>query len=440
MTKHSGNIFLDIVADNRKGIAKGIYSICSANHDVLEACFKQAKDNDSLILIESTCNQVNQYGGYTGMKPADFAGFVHSIAAQADFPDERLLLGGDHLGPNVWQLLPASEAMARAQVLIANYVKAGYRKIHLDTSMFCSDDRGDRSKSLSENIVALRTTGLCKVAEETWKKYIGPHPALIYILGTEVPAPGGIRENEETINPTKPEDVNATILVFKKHFFEAGLSDAWDRVTGLVVQPGVEFGDDKVFGYKRNAQSLSSQILRYNNLVYEAHSTDYQSEKNLKAMVEDHFCILKVGPWLTFAYREAIFALEAMELEIMGHNHHDLSKLSQTLEKSMLKTPEYWNSYYKGDENEKLLKRKYSFSDRSRYYWPDPEVEEARKKLYSNLMRINIPVSLLSQFMPREFYQVCNGETINNPYDLVRSHIRTIAGIYARACGMESNI
>jgi len=81
MTKNAGKIFLDIIAGNRKGTEKGIYSICSSNREVLEACFKQAKLDNSLILIESTSNQVNQFGGYTGMKPADFAGYVHSIAA-----------------------------------------------------------------------------------------------------------------------------------------------------------------------------------------------------------------------------------------------------------------------------------------------------------------------------------------------------------------------
>lgn len=193
MTNIADDIFLDIVAKNRKGLAKGIYSICSANREVLEACFRQAKDDDSIILIESTSNQVNQFGGYTGMKPDDFVGYVHSIQALTGFPGEKLLLGGDHLGPNAWQLLPAKEAMSRAMVLITDYVKAGYRKIHFDTSMFCSDDTGDRSKPLSEDIVALRTVSLCKVAEETCKKYFSHDRDLIYIIGTEVPVPGGAR-------------------------------------------------------------------------------------------------------------------------------------------------------------------------------------------------------------------------------------------------------
>ena len=437
MIKNAENIFLEILAGNRRGTAKGIYSVCSAHHEVLKACFKQAKDDNSLLLIESTSNQVDQFGGYTGMKPMDFVRYVYSVAEQIGFPKEMILLGGDHLGPNPWQDLPEKEAMAHAAVLIEEYVRAGYRKIHLDTSMFCADDKGDRSKTLADEIVASRTLKLCQVAENTWKKYISPVPGLIYIIGTEVPVPGGARKKEETVHPTKAEDAAATLAVSKKHFLNAGMSDAWERVSGLVVQPGVEFGDDQVFKYQRGkTKALSNKILEYKNLVYEAHSTDYQSEAGLSAMVEDHFCILKVGPWLTFAYREGLFALEAIELEMLGKNHPGLSKLGITLEKVMVKEPGYWKSYYQGDENEKFFKRKYSFSDRSRYYWHDQELEDAKKRLFINLTHYRIPLSVLSQFMPVQFYQVGEGKIAICPEDLVQSHIRTVAGIYARACGL----
>jgi D-tagatose-1,6-bisphosphate aldolase subunit GatZ/KbaZ len=103
----------------------------------------------------------------------------------------------------------------------------------------------------------------------------------------------------------------------------------------------------------------------------------------------------------------------------------------------MIKKPGYWESYYQGDENEKLFKRKYSFSDRSRYYWSDQEVENAKKKLIKNLKRTKIPLSLLSQFMPDQFFQVCAGTTTPDPLDLVHSHIQTVTDIYARACGLR---
>ena len=434
-------LFLDLIAANRNGEAKGIYSVCSANPDVLEACFQQAKNDETLLLVESTSNQVDQFGGYTGMKPADFVRFVHSLATKVGFPQEMILLGGDHLGPNPWKNLPAEKAMDNAKTLIREYVKEGYQKIHLDTSMMCADDSGDKRKALDDEVVAARAASLCRVAEDTWKKYGQGTSKPVYVIGTEVPVPGGAQEVENEVIPTTPEDAEKTIYVTRKHFMEAGLQDAWERVVGVVVQPGVEFGDDWVFGYNREkADDLSKKIMQFDGLIYEAHSTDYQAESKLKQLVEDHFCILKVGPWLTFAYREALFALETMEIEIMGKGNPNLSGLRYTLDKVMTQNPVYWGKYYHGTDEQQAFKRKYSFSDRLRYYWPENEIEVARKKLLENLRINKIPVSLLSQWMPVQFYQVCEGLIEPEPQQLVHSYIQIVTGIYSRACGLNKNI
>jgi len=436
--KSARDIFLDLMADNREGKKTGIYSVCSANADVLEACFKQAKADGTILLVESTSNQVDQYGGYTGMKPSDFVSYVFTIARKVGFPEGMVLLGGDHLGPNVWQDLSAAEAMANAKVLIEEYVKAGYQKIHLDTSMFCADDQGDKTKPLPDEVVAERAANLCRVAEDAWAKYRKDSPKPIYIIGTEVPVPGGAREEEDEVIPTTPADAAQTIAVTKKHFTNTGLTDAWERVVGVVVQPGVEFGDDQVFKYQREkANGLSEKIMEFDHLVFEAHSTDYQTESHLRALVEDHFCILKVGPWMTFAYREALFALESMEIEILGKEHKNLSKLRETLENAMMEEPKYWEKYYPGDEKLRYFKRKFSFSDRLRYYWPMAGLDTARNKLFENLTNHRIPSSLLSQFMPVQFYQVCEGSITTDPKELVHSYIQIVAGIYSRACGLS---
>ena len=56
-------------------------------------------------------------------------------------------------------------------------------------------------------------------------------------------------------------------------------------------------------------------IEQYDRLIFEAHSTDYQTPAALAALVRDHFAILKVGPALTFALREALWALDCIERE-----------------------------------------------------------------------------------------------------------------------------
>jgi D-tagatose-1,6-bisphosphate aldolase subunit GatZ/KbaZ len=288
---------------------------------------------------------------------------------------------------------------------------------------------------LDDEIVAVRSASLCRVAEDTWKKYRERTPKPVYIIGTEVPVPGGAQEEENEVIPTSPGDVEKTISITRKHFAEAGLSDAWERVAGVVVQPGVEFGDDRVFGYQReNAEDLSSKIMQFDRLVYEAHSTDYQAESKLKHLVVDHFAILKVGPWLTFAYREALFALESMEIEIMGKGRQECSYFRATLDQAMLENPAFWKKYYHGTDEQQAFKRKYSFSDRARYYLPVAEVESSRATLFENLRKHKIPVSLLSQFMPVQFYQICEGQIEPEPQQLVHSYIQIVAGMYARAC------
>ncbi len=116
----------------------------------------------------------------------------------------------------------------------------------------------------------------------------------------------------------------------------------------VVTQPGVEFGDREVFEYNTTKSTeLTKFIENYDNLVYEAHSTDYQSPKSLKDLVLDHFAILKVGPALTFGLREILFKLEKIELELSRSNTSvKLSYLSEIVENEMLKNPKYWIDHY----------------------------------------------------------------------------------------------
>jgi D-tagatose-1,6-bisphosphate aldolase subunit GatZ/KbaZ len=326
------DIFREILMSNKKGRRTGIYSVCSAHEAVLKAGMLQAKEDNSILLIESTSNQVNQDGGYTGMMPRDFVDLVTGLAQEMEFESSMILLGGDHLGPNAWQDLPSKEAMARANILVHGYIKAGFQKIHLDASMFLADDHGDRTKPLADEIVARRAAELCASAEQAWENFRKGCPKPLYIIGTEVPVPGGARQ-DEAVKVTLPEDAAKTIAVAKKAFYDRQLQSAWERVCGVVVQPGVEFGDDRVIDYNHEAtRDLSNEIKNHENFVYETHSTDYQTPQALAQMVPDHFCILKVGPWLTFAYREALFALAEIEKHLYEHSPDSQSFLRKRLE------------------------------------------------------------------------------------------------------------
>ena len=418
---------------NLRSDNKGICSLCSANEHVLTAAIKNAISDQKELLIESTSNQVDQFGGYTGMTPDKFVNYVRDLAAATGFSLDHLILGGDHLGPNAWQKEPANSAMEKACELIHQYVKAGYTKIHLDTSMRCEGDPGHPGEPLDVTIVADRAAKLCKIAENA-----GSEPQrLEYIIGTDVPIPGGAKEQLSDIRITPVNEVEETIEITRKAFYKLGLKDAWERVVAVVVQPGVEFGDTAVIEYDREkALTLSRTIEKYDNLFYEAHSTDYQTKNALRQMVEDHFRILKVGPWLTFALRETLFALDSIEHELYSDKKDvNLSGLVDMIEQQMLENTRYWSAHYHGDQTQLKLARKYSYSDRIRYYWPDTRIQKSLNQLIENLSRQKIPLNILSQYLPLQYEAIREQKLQNRVLDLIDFGITQVLNIYSYATG-----
>lgn len=396
----------------------GIPSFCTANELVIEACLKQALRFDDCVLVEATANQVNQFGGYTGMKPADYRDFVYRIADRAGFPREKLILGGDHLGPLTWQNEPEESAMAKSVELVKLFVSAGFKKIHLDTSMRLASD--SRDEALSTETIARRGAILYEACEEAYQtlKASNPNEARpAFIIGSEVPIPGGAQEAEDSISVTEPEAVEETLRIYREQFEKRGLGDAFDNVIGVVVQPGVEFGDSEVFAYDRaKAAKLTAAMKNHPNIVLEGHSTDYQSPEALKQMVEDGIAILKVGPALTFALREGLFALSEIEKLLVPEEKR--ANFIETLESAMLADPGNWKKYYSGTEREQAVKRKFSFSDRCRYYLAKEEVQRSISTLLENLSAVEIPLSMLHQYLPNQYEKVRSGALRNGAREL----------------------
>ncbi|WP_237932152.1 tagatose-bisphosphate aldolase subunit KbaZ [Buttiauxella sp. S19-1] len=416
------------VADHKQDSRCGIFAVCSAHPMVLEAAMRHAREAKSLLLIEATSNQVDQNGGYTGKTPQDFREFVESMADQYHFPRENLILGGDHLGPNRWQGLNAEEAMRNADELIRCYVTAGFKKIHLDCSMSCADD----PVPLTDTIVAMRAARLAKIAEQTCAEKFGESD-LVYVIGTEVPVPGGAHETLAELAVTTPQAAKATLEAHRHAFELQGLSDIWPRIIGLVVQPGVEFDHTQVIDYQPEKSLFLSQMIEaFDTLVFEAHSTDYQTPQALQQLVQNHFAILKVGPALTFALREALFSLAAIEHELRPA--HKCSGLREVLENVMLEQPEYWKHHYHGNTSDCRLARGYSFSDRVRYYWPDRDIDEAYSNLVTNLAGESIPLPLISQYLPLQYAKVREGKIAATPHELIIDHIQDVLHQYHCAC------
>jgi D-tagatose 6-phosphate 4-epimerase len=416
-----------LAEQRRRGEARGATSVCSAHPWVIETALAARA---APVLIEATCNQVNQEGGYTGMTPGDFRRFVEEIADAAGIPRAGLILGGDHLGPNPWRHLVAEEAMRRAETMVAAYVEAGFSKLHLDASMGCLGE----PPAVEEEVVAARAARLAAVAEITAARTGGDPP--IYVIGSEVPPPGGATHSLDAIEPTRPEAARATIGEHRRAFAQAGIGYAAARVVAVVVQPGVEFDHERVVPYRpEKARALGSVLEGEPRLIFEAHSTDYQPPESLRALVDDGFAILKVGPALTFALREALYGLDRIAAE--RDPAWSARSLEARMERLMVAEPAHWARHYRGSARDERLMRHFSLSDRIRYYWPAPAAKAAVAELIGVLDAESIPETLVSQFLPCCYDAVRSGAVAPKARALVEAAIRQALDPYISATAAD---
>ncbi|MBC5648533.1 class II D-tagatose-bisphosphate aldolase non-catalytic subunit [Christensenella tenuis] len=412
------------------------FSVTCANEFVIRVAMKHAKKHGRPFLVEATVNQVDQFGGYTGMKPADYAGMIGRIAKEVGMDLGQVVMSGDHLGPFTMQDKDEEEAMAYSRELVREYVKAGFRKIHLDTSMRLASDPQDRP--LADEVSTRRAVELAKVSEEAYAQSAGDTPwsyRPVYIIGSEVPVPGGT-EDEEELEVTKPESLVHTLDSYREAFLAASLPQVWDDVKCVVAQIGVEFSDEAVHDFDfEKAQALAKAAAGYGKVTFESHSSDYQTAANLKDMVASGVGILKVGPELTFVYREGLYALEQAEQELIAaYPGMQPSNFAETLERVMLTAePNYWIKYYHGTPEQQKIKRKYSFSDRSRYYLTNPEVHASIERLMENTGRMDIPLTLISQYLPVQYERIRAGLIGKRAQELLEDKVNCVLDRYTSA-------
>lgn len=404
-----------LIERNRAGSAEVLPSVCSTQPEVLTAALLLARELSSLLLVEATSNQVNQFGGYTGMKPAELAERLTALVGRLGLDPQRLVLGGDHLGPQVWRRETAATAMKSAADLVRTYVRAGFHKIHLDCSEPCADD----PRPLPPALCAARAAELAAECERAATS----RSDLAYVIGTEVPRPGGALAEEEALRPTKPADA-AEVIELHRQAFTRMAPAAWERVAALVVQPGVEFSPDHVVHYDAaGAGGLAQALEGRPRMCFEAHSTDYQRPQALAALGAGHFAILKVGPALTDAYRRALYTLDAMSGALDKHGVR--RALADVMEQLMLSEPRHWREHYHGTEAECRWLRHHSYADRVRYYWPQPAAREAVTALYDHVDALRPPLYVLRDYFDPELIERAE-------------RLRTAAGGLARALVLAS--
>jgi D-tagatose-1,6-bisphosphate aldolase subunit GatZ/KbaZ len=359
------------------------------------------------------------------MQPAEFAALAYELAQVEDCPKDLIALGGDHLGPNPWREKPAEAAMTEAEKMVAAYVGAGFCKLHLDASMGCAGE----AHALDDATTAARAARLARVAEDTAKLRDLAPP--LYIIGTEVPPPGGADHALTTIKLTSPNAARQTLALHEEVFKKNGLSDAFARVIGLVVQPGVEFGNQNTIRYDRSkARPLSAILNHHKQIIFEAHSTDYQGTEPLAQLVADGFPILKVGPELTFVMREALYALDLIASDLMPD--YGNRPLYTAMEALMVAQPESWNRHYGGGDAAQKTLRHYSLSDRIRYYWATEPAQTAVTHLFDILRDRKIPLPLIWQHLPQG--DAFAGKPLV-PEDVVIWRIMRALKAYQVACG-----
>lgn len=407
---------MEILARNRAGAGVGLPAWCTAHPETLAAVLSCYRGDAAPVLVEATCNQVNQEGGYTGMSPAGFRRFLEGIAAAEGVAAGRIILGGDHLGPNPWRALPAEQAMDRARAMVAAYVEAGFSKIHLDASMPCGGE------VLPEEVMAERAADLALVAERA-----AGGRALAYVIGTEVPVPGGETAVVDHLAVTAPAAVARVVELHRAAFARRGLGSVMERVAAVVVQPGVDFGNAQVVGFDpARAQGLRAAVPGLGGPVYEAHSTDYQEGAALRALVQGHFGILKVGPELTFAFRQAVFALERLA-GLMGLP----LGVEAALVAAMRVEPADWRAYVEpGPEEARMMI--YGLSDRVRYYWPKPGVQAALRALFAAIRAADPAPGLVAQVTGGRVGPV---DAARLPETIIRRMVGDVVARYRQATG-----
>lgn len=391
-----------VAAASRAGRAAAIPSVCTAHPDAIEASLRLAAALGRPIVVEATSNQVNHEGGYTGQRPDAFAALVRRLADRAGLDPAALVLGGDHLGPQPWRALPPEAAMERAEETVRAYARAGFAKIHLD----CSEGCAGESPRPPEAVAVARAARLARAAAGAARD-AGALPP-VFVVGTEVPPPGGARAGEEAVRPTDPAAAQATLDAHWEAVTPHG------RIVGLVVQPGVEFDALAVHHLPLHDPGLRDAVRHREGVVLEAHSTDYQRPEAFRRLAEWGFAFQKVGPALTFAWREAVYALDALA---RAAGWLDGPSLPEAMERLMRDDPRHWERHL--DLGADLrLQRHFAWADRIRYYWPRPEAQAALARLRAAYAGRALPDPFLRAGLPAPVLERAEGlRTVLPPVD-----------------------
>ncbi|MFL2882670.1 MAG: class II D-tagatose-bisphosphate aldolase non-catalytic subunit [Pelagibacteraceae bacterium] len=404
---------------NKNILKKNLPSFCTSNFDVLKIIMLFSKFNNLPILIESTSNQVNQNGGYTGLTPSKFAKKVYSLSSSLKLNKKKILLGGDHLGPLPWKNLSKKKALANAKILVKNCLKAKYKKIHIDTAIICKDEK----KITRADIISRCKLILNNIKDKELKN-------TFLVVGTEVPFAGGGQNSK--IVPTKISSIKEEYDQYKILFDNRKLIK--NKKFSMVIEPGIEFFHNKV--KRTNLKDFKKKLnfSKKNKFSYEAHSSDYQKEKDLRKLVKNNFQFLKVGPELTYFFSKSIFAMENIEKKLFKR----VSNLKYKFDKVMKNNKKYWKLYYRGKPAKIEYLKFNSYLDRIRYYWNFSEINKSKLILESNINKIENNIFLRVFKLNKKQILIKKKLNLKNFDMIVYIFLSKTLEKYYRACGFKT--
>ncbi|MFH1068660.1 MAG: class II D-tagatose-bisphosphate aldolase, non-catalytic subunit, partial [Candidatus Glassbacteria bacterium] len=345
---------------------------------VTRAAIRAAKASDAPIKFAATLNQVDTDGGYTGWTQPEFMELVRREVDDTGYQGP-VIVALDHGGPwlkdkQTTEKWPLERAMQGVRDSLAACIDAGYDLLHIDPTV-------DRELPPGENIkietVAARTVELIAHAE-THRRSQGL-PRISYEVGTEE-VHGGL----------------ADLSAFRKFLSSLeeglagqGLEEVWPCfVVGKVgTDLHTTLFDPKV------AETLVEIAAEYGSFI-KGHYTD--SVENPEAYPASGMGGANVGPEFTEAEYFSLRKLCLTENEFLRQGKFESgSELMQALEAAVVRSGR-WEKWRLEDEKGKPfgelapLRREWLVRTGCRYIWTDPQVLNARQRLYQNLSGMGI--------------------------------------------------
>jgi D-tagatose-1,6-bisphosphate aldolase subunit GatZ/KbaZ len=141
--------------------------------------------------------------------------------------------------------------------------------------------------------------------------------------------------------------------------------------------------------------------------------------------VASRFAILKVGPELTAAYREAVVAMACIEDRLPITMK---SNIMAVIAKVMDANPKYWQGYITKDARMELMKI-FGLSDRIRYYWPNAAIQNALKILHANIDGASGEIGLIAQFA-----NLPELRALPLNHEIIQARVGAVVDKYLSAC------